>query len=282
MERSGFIQRVQLTNKASQGTNGDTLYYHRLWMDNGDEGKIALCTEPTPSWLREGLQFTYTIKQGQWGDLFYRANGNNSQSHGQTHNVRRNNHQPESNEELQALIHPDFRKEVQKAKVENPVRKNSYGSRLEDQLEYWLIKQNFIASITCVERATEMLNSGTIKKEEFQIRVREMFDLIMDLSGLKKINTNESIISDPADVTDKTKSYTTPSKKSDKSQNSAPKLFANEEFSTMIPEYIHESINACDSAAKLLKLEKQLHVDELTIAVKNAIETKRISLKTKK
>ena len=284
MEKTGIIQRVQLTNKSSAGDKGDNLYYHKVWINNGDNGKIALCTEADPQWLRGGQYLTYTIREGQWGNLLYRVvEGSQSSSAPRQNRSSQGN---ESREELESLIHPDLRGDRQKQKAVEPVAKKSgWGSRLEDQEEYWLIKQNFIAGITCVERATEMLNAGKIQKDEFEPEVRKMFKLIRDLSGLNKLNKRDQNESNESGTPAVEKGKAATGKKAVKVEPAppAPKLFANEELSSQLPLYLQEALDNCDTQAKLVKFEKNLYDREKEdVNLQKAIENKRNELKGKK
>jgi len=274
MEQTARVIEVILA-KPTQGNKGDTLYYHRIKLDNGDEGKMEQCGEENPQWLKKGIPLTYTIREGQYGNLIKKF-------------VKRSN-APEhiSN----SMLHPDFRKKRDKS--ENSSKRSGWGSRLDDNPDYWILRQKCISMTTCLDRANDLIISKEIELKDRHTIALEDFNFIFKHAGLEALNSNsgsnnnetaeepfialtESLAkSEEKPIIHESKKTSIPS--------SVPSLFKEDsELEKDVLNDIYKMIDECDVLAKLTKLEKNLNPKWLEREeVINAISFKRTVLKDK-
>jgi len=260
MEKISVIKKI----KYVPGWNGkeEVLYFHELIMDNGDEGKLQANNEERPAWLKEEITIRYDITPGKWR---YGKQENNIRVLAVT-----NSSMPPSPQEhaAETIINEKIPSatEVRKNKFDkNPEQSNpkkgGWGSRLDDQIPFWMARQKCISMTTCLDRATEAVVSGKIKKEDRHKYALEDFNVILEHSRLNELTEPVATFNPPATVEKKSDTKVLPKEKGKGKGQAA--LFREENMTpSPIPDFVREAINRCTKPSDIKNLKTQLREEE--------------------
>jgi len=140
--------------------NNKCFYNHILYFDDGTNGVLKGCTEPSPSWLQKGINLECDIQPGLYGNFIVpiKADG-----------------MPIENK----LLSPEFQKKNQEKQKTNNIR-------IEDIPEYWLSKQKCITMISVLKNATELVCAGKLKLKDLHKHAINDFKVVMEQSGLNE------------------------------------------------------------------------------------------------
>lgn len=249
MEKISIIQKVKYV-KGWPGKT-ETLFYHELTMQNGDEGKLEGNNEESPTWLVLGNTIKYSIWMSPRGMLIKPLGQINNNGHTDSYSPapqRKNNQE------------------------QPPAPKQNYGSRLDSDPAFRLRQQKCISLTTCLDRANELVIAGKIEIKGKHGEALSDFKFIMKHSGISEMEQELC-----------------PGKQEDNPELPNPKTEApvqsalfDAEADKPISPFIKESISRCTTPKQLSNLKTQLLPEEINNKnVNAAIKTKLEELKSK-
>lgn len=71
MEKTSVITRLEFKSPWTNPTTNQTVYYHNIWLENGDIGQIGAMAKE-PDFLKEGQTLTYLIETNEKGNKIKR------------------------------------------------------------------------------------------------------------------------------------------------------------------------------------------------------------------
>lgn len=165
MEKNSTIQKVKYV-KGWEGKE-ETLFFHELTMQNGDEGKLESNNEESPIWLVLGNTIKYSIRSGPRGTLIKFLGKTNNNGYTDT---------PYSPPPQRSNINeqPDSKKQ-------------NYNSRLDSDPAFRLRQQKCISLTTCLDRANELVIAGKIELKAKHTEALSDFKFIMKHSGISEM-----------------------------------------------------------------------------------------------
>lgn len=255
MEKISVIKKVKYV-KGWEGKE-DTLFFHEITLQNGDEGKLEGNSEESPVWLCIDSTIRYSIRSGPRGMLIKVLgviNGNQQYDAPQNNTPQRKNNQEQ----------PD-------------AKKSNFGSRLDSDTAFRLRQQKCISLTTCLDRANELVIAGKIEYTGKHAEALSDFKFIMKHSGISEMEQEPSSEREAVGPSLEVKSQ--PSTFPLQPQ---PILFPPDATSAPLSPFIQEIIARCGTTKQLSNLKTQLHPDEIDNKnIQLAIKNKLAEIKSK-
>lgn len=259
MEKNSIIQKI--THAKPWPGREQTLYFHELIMQNGDEGKLQGNTEESPAWLFVGAAIKYDITQGKYNsyknkyDMNIKLLGMNSSNNA--------NYDEQNN----SIIPPPQRKN----NPNQPEFKRNYNPKYSDDPAFRLKQQKCISLTTCLDRANELVVAGKIDLKKKHAEAFGDFIFIMKHAGIEEVEPESS--NETVDMPNH------PLEKTEFADGA--NLFIKVE--EPISRFVQEAINRCSTAKQISNLKSQLMPEEINNkTIQDAIHNKSVELKTKK
>lgn len=144
-------------------------YSHRIIFENGMKGELSRCSEKKPSWLKKGASLTFSLRLGKKADMPFIV-------------------LPDTTTNESPVSSSKFRKNDNN---EPPQKPTKWGSRLDDNPLFWLMRQKCISMTTCLDRANELVIGGVIDNDKRYEQALQDFNFILQYSEMNNAGALE-------------------------------------------------------------------------------------------
>lgn len=133
-------------------------YSHRIIFENGMKGELSRCSEKKPSWLKKGASLTFSLRHGKKADMPFIV-------------------LPDTTTNESTTSSSKFRKNDNNEPPQKSFK--VWGSRLDDNPIFWLMRQKCISMTTCLDRANELVIGGVIDNDKRYEQALQDFNFII-------------------------------------------------------------------------------------------------------